>query len=240
MDIIILTETWLHSGISSSELFPNQFNVFRCDRQYSKGGGTLIAVNTTRISVQPLNLVSPVQQIDLVGVRVFLKKDGMLIITIYIPPGLPISCYEQMFEYLENTVDFSEPILIIGDFNIPELIECEIGTRTTQMFNIYSHFLSLNDLKQRNKVCNSFSKLLDLVLSTDSLALEVWRHEYPLVDEDAHHPCLRIDVTTQGEPDVMFQRQTDFTKCNFYKGDLEGLGTVSLRQGKIVEYRNKT
>ncbi|XP_063931794.1 uncharacterized protein LOC135143785 [Zophobas morio] len=142
--------------------------------------------------------IAKVVQIDLVGVRVFLKKYGMLIITMYIPPGLPISCYEQMFEYLENTVDFSEPILIIGDFNIPELIECEIGTRTTQMFNIYSHFLSLNDLKQRNKVCNSFSKLLDLVLSTDSLALE-------------------------GEPDVMFQRQTDFTKFNFYKADLEGL-----------------
>lgn len=31
-DLIALTETWLHDGINSSEVFTNDYNVFRHDR----------------------------------------------------------------------------------------------------------------------------------------------------------------------------------------------------------------
>ena len=42
-DIIIGTETWLHKGVYSSEIFPEDYIVYRKDRD-SKGGGVLVAV----------------------------------------------------------------------------------------------------------------------------------------------------------------------------------------------------
>lgn len=37
-DVILLTETWLHEGVSNSELFPACYCVSRCDRKTARGG----------------------------------------------------------------------------------------------------------------------------------------------------------------------------------------------------------
>ena len=42
MDIVVLSETWLTSNVLSSELFPENFNVFHTDRNTGRGGGVLI------------------------------------------------------------------------------------------------------------------------------------------------------------------------------------------------------
>ena len=41
-DIIIGTESWLTPEISSSEVFPDRYNVFRKDRKGKVGGGVFI------------------------------------------------------------------------------------------------------------------------------------------------------------------------------------------------------
>ena len=49
-DIIIGTETWLNNSIHSSEIIPtDQYNIFRNDREGSKGGGVLIVVHNSII-----------------------------------------------------------------------------------------------------------------------------------------------------------------------------------------------
>jgi hypothetical protein len=45
-DIIAGCETWLNSYISSSEIFPSDYNVYRSDRIGSSHGGALIAIKT--------------------------------------------------------------------------------------------------------------------------------------------------------------------------------------------------
>ena len=50
-DIIVLTETWLDSRTLSRQVFGNNYEVFRCDRnaensRKSTGGGVLVAVNS--------------------------------------------------------------------------------------------------------------------------------------------------------------------------------------------------
>jgi hypothetical protein len=47
-DLIGLTETWIQSDVSDSELFPGEYQVFRKDRDlegtgYTTGGGVLVA-----------------------------------------------------------------------------------------------------------------------------------------------------------------------------------------------------
>ena len=39
MDIIFGTESWINSDILDAEIFPQNFLVFRKDREYKRGGG---------------------------------------------------------------------------------------------------------------------------------------------------------------------------------------------------------
>lgn len=48
-DVVALSETWLSDNVSSSELFPKEYNVDRKDRKFNlinriKGCGVLLAV----------------------------------------------------------------------------------------------------------------------------------------------------------------------------------------------------
>jgi len=58
-DVIIATETWLHSLIHSSEYFSSHYNVYRWDRASSTSrGGVLLAVNSDFVSSREETLES--------------------------------------------------------------------------------------------------------------------------------------------------------------------------------------
>lgn len=46
-NVLILTETWLHSDISDAQVLDNltNFNLYRKDYRDARGGGVLVAVN---------------------------------------------------------------------------------------------------------------------------------------------------------------------------------------------------
>ena len=56
-DIIIGSETWLTTNISSSEIFPPNYNVFRKDMTTRPGGGVLIACRST-IACEELDITN--------------------------------------------------------------------------------------------------------------------------------------------------------------------------------------
>ncbi|CAC5409269.1 unnamed protein product [Mytilus coruscus] len=50
-DVIIATETWLDQSITNSQIFPQEYNIYRKDRKGNKtGGGVLIAINNKYLS----------------------------------------------------------------------------------------------------------------------------------------------------------------------------------------------
>ncbi|XP_063915734.1 uncharacterized protein LOC135131813 [Zophobas morio] len=166
-----------------------------------------------------LNLISPVPEIDLIGIKVQ-GNSTFTFVVIYIPPALHVDAYTQIFEYIESAIDFSNPVVIVGDFNIPELVDCASGRNSSHIFNIYSHFISMNNLKQHNSVLNSNNRILDIVLTTDEVSAEVTNSNFPLVREDAHHPCLDINLFIKDQSSNPFPRTSNTVKFNFRKADL--------------------
>lgn len=72
----------------------------------------------------------------------------MTICTIFKPADRAVEVYIQIFEYMENYVNRAQHILIVGDFNIPELVGCCLGYRTTKLFRKYKNFISfINNFK---------------------------------------------------------------------------------------------
>ncbi|MEL7309605.1 MAG: hypothetical protein AAGK05_18295, partial [Pseudomonadota bacterium] len=85
--IICLTETWLDSSIPSSFITPANFQCFRFDRPYSKGGGVVIFVSN-ELSTCGIDFPTclPVEH---VAARVMFSKDVALdILCVYRPPNL--------------------------------------------------------------------------------------------------------------------------------------------------------
>ena len=89
-DIAFITETWLTKNILDSEiLLSNEFNIFRKDRETSRGGGVLLAVRSS--------FFSSIQQIDIptdlefVCCEVTTKNDKFILASCYRPTNSNIS-----------------------------------------------------------------------------------------------------------------------------------------------------
>ena len=143
-DVILLTETWLHSNVSSRELFGDKFNVYRCDRIGNRGGGVLIAVDTKYRS-EEFPLKSPLPDVDLIAVKLYNNNTCILLINLYIAPvpALTMINYETLFDYLENYCKSDVLTVLTGDFNIPELQNYYEHHTYTPLCNLPQNFVNI-------------------------------------------------------------------------------------------------
>ena len=108
-NIIIGTETWLNNSIHSSEVIPtDQYNIFRNDREGSKGGGVLIAVHNT----------------ELIAVKIHHNQRSIILSAFYRPPSLQDITYTEKirndFVHLK-TLTKHNSLWIAGDINLPDI-----------------------------------------------------------------------------------------------------------------------
>lgn len=192
-NILCLTETWLHSNISSSEYFPNNYIVYRSDRDFdksnkSRGGGVLIAVENAFITTKMnLNIFDTTPTIDIVGCKLTNGSMNLYILNIYIPPDVTIYDFRLFFEILENLVINIDNIIVTGDFNVPNF-----GSNTTDCkHESILNFVYFTGSIQANNIRNCYDKTLDLVFYKTG-TINVKKAELPIVNIDPYHPPLYI------------------------------------------------
>src|SRR5699024_10988809 len=161
-------------------------------------------------------LVSPIAEIELLAISIALKNQHISVIVVYVPPSLSVEKYNQLFEYIENSLNFEHPVLLVGDFNIPELSQCLTDRQPIHLVNIYKHFCALCDFTQYNNVMNFNNRILDVVLSTPNIDVGVARQDDPLIAEDMHHPALEINVSCSYEKTQNFLNNPESKKFNFH------------------------
>jgi hypothetical protein len=121
-DIIILTGTWLSPAISNSELSLYGYHIYRLDRNHitnlcTRGGGVLIAVKSTYLTVLIPTNINPVEQ---VFIHITDPSINLIVGAVYIPPN----SHPQLYESHTNTVDYivskytTSKFLFCGDYNI--------------------------------------------------------------------------------------------------------------------------
>ena len=121
-DVIIGTETWLDSSISSSEYFPaSRYNVYRRDRPpNSKGqshGGVLIAINSEFDSTEVNSLQT---DCEIVWVELTIQNSRKLLLSsFYRPQPNDDVSLEKLNQSLKRLNPNSKSIIIVsGDFNL--------------------------------------------------------------------------------------------------------------------------
>lgn len=229
--IYTLTETGLSDSISSHEVFPSNFNVFRCDRSCntstkSRGGGVLIAVMNCFDS--ELLYSGDIDGCEQIWVKVSHNHKILLIGSLYIPPSSPANLYENHLKIIKticNAANNDSSILLFGDFNLPLLRwqQNDDIINTYIPININSPEETITDechdigLFQINYHYNDNDKLLDLLWTNEpelSECLECYNY---LLTNEIHHKAIVTNFDFNFFPLISNIHETylDYSHANY-------------------------
>ena len=223
-ELIALTETWINSDFSSSEIFDESFVVHRNDRDLSQsnkrgGGGCLIAIKSN-ISAIRMNQWERELPFENVWLAINQKKSNkkLFVNVVYIPPNTKHDSYSLYFDHYSNIVCNAKPdseFLILGDFNISTISWINIGshcmalTHEGRIATDLLNTLEISGLNQTNHITNSNGRILDLVLSNmDNIQVS---NTDALSKVDPHHPTLSIEISNS---EIKFLKTIKTPKIN--------------------------
>lgn len=110
-DIYMFTETNLNHSVISSNLFPPNFETYRCDRTKNtsnkeSGGGVLISVNQKYNS--ELILSGEQNDCEQIWIKMGNKKKKLFLGVLYIPPNSCEAIYEKHLKLVKMVCDLAD------------------------------------------------------------------------------------------------------------------------------------
>ena len=233
--IILGTETNWNENIRSEEVFNNNFNVFRSDRDLlatdkKSGGGVLVA-----ISVQhDAELISTPKhaEFDDVWVKVLLNDESHLFVSVYFPPHCAKkSSYENFLNTAEQVINNLEPdtkVHIYGDFNQNsadfmvhednESLLLPIVGDNEALQLIFDKTSQLG-LHQINPIRNELNSFLDFLFTNCTEDFCVDKAISPLWKNEKFHTAIEyslfIDNKRSRPTEFEFEHIYDFKKANY-------------------------
>ena len=208
-DVIAITETWTHSGISNDYLdIANYHIASRHDRRDTingRGGGLLIYVNKQWKSCE-VDIQSQFNQIA--KVRIVSQSDSLNLVLVYRSPNSPRSNNEAMIEAL---AEVNGPSIVLGDFNYPAADwNSLIGCTDSQPLIDFS--LDKFWCQAVNFATHKSGNTLDLVFADHGLVNEVWADGY-IASSD--HNVIVVETNhfippTSKSNEVLNYRKADF------------------------------
>ena len=117
-DLVAITETWLHNGVSDGEIFPDSYIVQRRDHK-SRGGGVLLAIKSSSLCFRRCDLET---ECEILWCKIPVRGSTSYFFGVfYRPPNSDIEYLEELYKSLEKVHLLSERVKIIltGDFNFP-------------------------------------------------------------------------------------------------------------------------
>ena len=126
VDVVAISESWLHKNLDDSLLSINSYNLFRKDRINSRGGGICAYLKYDIPCTQRLDLENndfEVLWLCLRPKRLPRPISGIAVCIVYHPPGLSVLEHKDLNNYLINSADFirnkypDHGLVILGDFN---------------------------------------------------------------------------------------------------------------------------
>lgn len=221
VDIYALSETWLTDDVSDSELFSQNYVVYRKNRDYlamnvNRGGGVLLSIknkfNCTVLDLSRIHLHVP--SVDILGVKLNSHHLTLTILVVYIPPTITFTNFSLFFDLLnELHLLGNKDVLFLGDFNVPTYF---LNAANDNFSTVLKSFEVFHQLKQANTILNVNHNMLDLVFTNTICSVD--RAIEPLVDIDQHHPALAIEIKLLKMHPLQF-RMNNLNSYNFKKAN---------------------
>ena len=119
IDILTISETWLNSTVTNSEIAIENYKIYRLDRLHKKGGGVCahIKKNLKATVLEQLSQISE-SNFHQLWIKIQSKKNKSIVICVtYRPPDCALNCFEDYFKpnHIQAlTISISQPIFILG------------------------------------------------------------------------------------------------------------------------------
>lgn len=169
----MLTETWLSSKISDSEILEckNKYTFYRNDRNCRSGGGVIIGINST-ITSAPVNVSS---NLEISWASLTLKDKKVIIGACYRSPSADKSFIDNLHDVVNLIfVRYPHtPVILFGDFNYPSIKWTKDGPGIVPLNSEAKSFLDLCStfhftqmVTEPTRCSDNSANILDLVLTT--------------------------------------------------------------------------
>lgn len=148
------------------------------------------------LTLDTSDLSNIVPSIDVVICHCFVGSFAFYIGAVYIPPNTTLTDLELFTDALEVLL-LDVPILLIGDFNLPQYIDAGSSCPRTHVLRT---FCSLMDFRQYNTIRNINNRVLDLVFcNINNCQVAVQQEILPFVPIDSFHPPISIVIDIEYE-----------------------------------------
>jgi hypothetical protein len=212
--VICITETWLNPDISDNEVSLPGYMLIRSDRVIGKGGGVAIYINT-KLSYKPSEIPELQNLPESLWIRIRGSGDATLLVgLVYRPPSAPESWLDYWKVALRKATSVARsPLLVLGDFNFPE-VNFETGQANSrqgaEFLSIISELGLIEHVQQTTRWRNRQSpSRLDLLLSNEPQLVEALTLGAPLGASD--HAVVSFKVVSK----VTFNKSYAPTKLDF-------------------------
>ena len=174
-NIVFGSESWLKPSVSSCEVFPSDYVVYRQDRA-DGCGGVFIACHSLLTSCM---LDTSITSCELVSCQIKLKNNtSLILISVYRPPSSDNHYLNDLCDQLTGIVS-SHPnsiFWVAGDINLPDIVWSDHSingnTYPLNISNIFLNFLDTNGLCQIVSTPTRGTNVLDIFLTNRPSLIE--------------------------------------------------------------------
>ena len=169
-DIVIGTESWLTDQHLSTEIFPDNYKVYRHDRKKKKGGGVFVLVKSTIPSLEPEEL-SANDDCKMIWVQIqVIGASHLYVGTFYRPPDIDNPDYLSHLDASLSRIPEGAHVWIGGDFNLADInwtvnSVCPSATKPTlcsQLIDITNDWFLQQLVTEQTRITETTESILDL------------------------------------------------------------------------------
>lgn len=241
-DFICLTETWFSNDINNSEIYLDNFNIIRKDRNMREHGGVCIAIRK-EIYFTRINLKTP--HYDVICIKLNTKSDIIIAVIYNSPKNSKYRSASHIIENLLseiilnlNSINMKGKTYIAGDFNLPN-----INWSTNDFLNLSAEdheFISMLDRLNINQIVDypthNSGNIIDLIITNDD---NCTTHYIKNNDLQSDHNLISIQFNSATDDhstkNVKINSNKKWTSKNINQSVIEKLNCDLLQIQKTLE-----
>lgn len=139
--IAVITETWLHDGISDDSVISDSYKMFRRDR-LSRGGGVAVILKNGIDAV----LLNQIDDHESLCLKVNCWGNTVILYAVYRPPNSPLDFLCKLYNHM--SAYRNSKFLVVGDFNLPNIDWSHLFSKQCQNAELVFDIIFAYDLVQ--------------------------------------------------------------------------------------------
>ena len=196
IEFIAVTETWLNDTVPEQLIYINNYNIFRNDRSYSRGGGVCASISTNIPAKRRMDLENPSHECLWLWLRPHRLPrylTGLICCVLYNPPDTPVNEQKELTAYLIDQIDrvrCTHPdcgVVLLGDFNNLDISDLLCHHNLTQIVDTPTREGNILDLIVTN---------LEALYSKPVIIAPLGSSDHNIVKWSAKTNVLRTDNKT--------------------------------------------